>query len=225
MAQARYCRPEAYELFARQVPVIETSPALLTAAVALSMHDLDDVTPQFVDDVLAKYAGEVRGRVKSSSTAALLAHLHEVLFEEAGFVGNVDDYYNPLNSYVPAVLQSRRGLPITLTLIYKIVAERVGLHVVGVNAPLHFMAAVQEEGKLMLIDPFFAGRALSKEEAFERLDQIAGGAVPRVEAMLPVATHRQWIGRMLHNLINVFQHVGLEDQMKAMLELRGLLEE
>src|SRR5687767_2884355 len=113
MAQARYCRPEAYALFARQVPAIETSSGLLKAAVALSMHDLDDVTPQFVEEVLAKYAEEVRGRVKSSSTTALLAHLHEVLFEEAGFVGNVDDYYNPLNSYLPAVLQSRRGLPIT----------------------------------------------------------------------------------------------------------------
>lgn len=219
----RDCRPEAYELFARQMPVIETSGGLLTAAVAVSMHELEDVSPASVDRTLSGYADAVRQRVRSRSTEALLAHLHDVLFEEAGFVGNVEDYYNPLNSYVPAVLESRRGLPIALSLIYKIVAERVGLDVVGVNAPLHFMAGVRDGGKLMLIDPFFGGRTLSKEEALSRLDRIAGTPVPRVDEMLPIATHRQWIARMLQNLINVFQHVGLEREMRAMTELKGLL--
>jgi len=147
-----------------------------------------------------------------------------VLFEEAGFVGNAEDYYNPLNSYVPAVLASKRGLPITLSLIYKVVAKRVGLDVVGVNAPLHFMAAVRDGEKRLLIDPFFGGRALSEGEALSRLDEIAGSPVPRTDDMLPIATHRQWIARMLQNLINVFAHVGLDNEMKAMLELRRLLD-
>jgi regulator of sirC expression with transglutaminase-like and TPR domain len=223
MTQARYCRREAYELFARQTPLIETSHGLLTAAVAMSMHELDDVTPDFVSRTLAGYADDVRRRVRSNSTEALLAHLHDVLFEEAGFVGNVEDYYNPLNSYAPAVVQSRRGLPITLSLIYKVVAERVGLDVVGVNAPLHFMAAVRDGEKRLLVDPFFGGRALSEEEALSRLEEIAGAPVPRTDDMLPVATHRQWIMRMLQNLINVFAHVGLQNETKAMLELRALL--
>lgn len=221
--KARYCRQEAYELFARQMPVIETSQGLLTAAVAMSMHELDDVSAEVIDRSVTGFADAVRKRVRSNSTEALLAHLHDVLFEEAGFVGNVEDYYNPLNSYVPAVLASKRGLPITLSLIYKVVAERVGLDVVGVNAPLHFMAAVRDGEKRMLIDPFFGGRALSEEEALSRLDQIAGSPVPRADDMLPIATHRQWIARMLQNLINVFAHVGLENEMKAMMELRRLL--
>ena len=64
---------------------------------------------------------------------AVLAHLHEVLFDEEGFAGNVDDYYNVANSYLPVVLETRRGIPISLTLLYKLVAERLGLPVQGVK--------------------------------------------------------------------------------------------
>jgi regulator of sirC expression with transglutaminase-like and TPR domain len=121
------------------------------------------------------------------------------------------------------VLQTRKGLPITLSLIYKVIAERIGLSVVGVNAPLHFMAGVQLDDKVLLIDPFFNGRAVSREEAFERIEQVAGRAVPRVDEMLPVASHRQWIARILGNLLNLFQHTEQMCDYRAMLELRGVL--
>ena len=74
-----------------------------------------------------------------------MAHLHDVLFDVVGFVGNVDDYYNPANSYLPNVLRTRRGLPITLVLIYKCVAEQLGLTVRGINSPGHFLASVRND--------------------------------------------------------------------------------
>ena len=66
-------------------------------------------------------------RVRGNQQQALLAHLHQFLFEEQGFAGNSNDYYNPFNSYLPALLQTKLGLPISLSLIYKLVAERLGL--------------------------------------------------------------------------------------------------
>ncbi len=223
MPKPLYCRPSAYDLFRSQMPAIDTTEGLLGASVAIAMHHLEICTPALADDLIDQYSSVIRSRVRSRSPQALLAHLHDVFFEELGFVGNSDDYYNPLNSYVPAVLQTRKGLPITLSLIYKVIAERIGLQVVGVNAPLHFMAGVQLDDKVLLIDPFFGGRAVSREEAFERIEQVAGRTVPRVDEMLPTATHRQWIARILGNLLNIFQHTEQTSDHRAMLELRGIL--
>jgi len=223
MPKPQYCRQSAYDLFRLQMPIIDSGDGLLYASVAIAMNHLEVCTPRLAEDLIEQYAGVILSRVRSRSPQALLAHLHDVFFDELGFVGNSDDYYNPLNSYVPAVLQTRKGLPITLSLIYKVIAERIGLSVVGVNAPLHFMAGVQLDDKVLLIDPFFNGRAVSREEAFDRIEQVAGRAVPRVDEMLPVASHRQWIARILGNLLNLFQHTEQMCDYRAMLELRGVL--
>jgi regulator of sirC expression with transglutaminase-like and TPR domain len=223
MPQPLYCRADAYVLFRAQMPVIDTIDGLLRAAIAMSMHELRDVTPEAIDREINRYADAIRSRVRSASPKARLAHLHAVLFDEAGFVGNSEDYYNPHNSYISTVLQTKRGLPITLTLLYKAVAERCGLRVSGINAPLHFMAGVEADGQTLLIDPFFGGRYLSRQEAFDRIEELSGRVVPRVDEMLPKANHRQWIGRMLQNLMHIFEHEQRRDDYKAMLELRGVL--
>ena len=227
MPKATHCRKEAFELFRAQMPHIETTQGLLRAATAISFHHLDAITMEQVEGVVDTYAKDVMKHVRRPDNPdAVLAHLHDQLFEQAGFCGNSEDYYSPLNSYVPMVLQNKRGLPITLSLVYKAVAERVGLKVIGVNAPLHFMAGVvldEDGGKVMLVDPFFSGRVLSKAEAFERIEQVSGRAVPRVDEMLPAASHRQWIARILQNLMNVFEHHEQRDDHRAMMELRGVL--
>ncbi len=223
MSGPTHCRPQVYELFRSQMKAIETTEGLFTAAVAIGMHEMADASPEKSQREIERYAELVRRRVRSDSIDAKLAHLHDVLFDEAGFVGNSDDYYNPANSYIPAVLETHRGLPITLSLVYKAVAERVGLSVVGINAPLHFLAAVQDGERAMLVDPFFGGRVLSREEAFERIEQVSGRVIPRVDEMLPKATHRQWIGRILQNLMSIFEHAERWRDRDAMLELRGVL--
>ena len=68
-----------------------------------------------------------------------------VLFEEEGFAGNLERYYNALNSYLPVVLNARRGLPIVLGLIYKAVGESAGLLVEGINAPGHFLVRIETD--------------------------------------------------------------------------------
>ncbi len=87
----------------------------------------------------AAWRGKSSSRVSSGNPKALIARLHQVLFDERGFTGNADDYYAPENSYLPCVLESRRGIPVTLSLIYKSVAQRVGLSARGINTPAHFL--------------------------------------------------------------------------------------
>ena len=163
------CRPEAYELFADSVGEIESCEGLLTAATAISMHELGDVEPERVSGRIDEIAERVRDRVRGDDPKATLAHAHLVLFEEEGLKGNDEDYYHPHNSYPPLILDTMRGIPISLTLIYKCVLDRLGLPVVGINAPGHFLAEVRCEPAPTLVDPFFGGQVLTRDEARARI--------------------------------------------------------
>ncbi len=222
--QPELCRPQAFHLFAKQLRVIETTRGLLNAAIAISMHALDDVEPRAIHTRLDKLARKVRRRVRGPQPQARLAHLHDVLFEEEGFVGNSGDYYNPANSYLSSVLQSRKGIPITLCLIYKVVAERVDLQVEGVNAPGHFLARVMAADDAMIVDPFVGGGTVTDEEAYERVEQITGRHVPRMPQYLAPASHAQWLSRMLVNLQHIFASTERRADLAAMSELQSLLD-
>ena len=153
------CRPEAFRLFAAALPRIETTKGLVDAATAIAAHELPGAEPQMAHAAIGTLAEHVRDRaprlveslgadgvtlcpVDPHNIEPLLAHVHHVLFDEERYRGDTDDYYNPLNSYLPAVMERRIGLPVTLTLIYKAVAEHVGVRVEGIDAPGHFMAGV-----------------------------------------------------------------------------------
>lgn len=222
--EPEHCRPEAYALFAEQVPFLETGPGLLHAAIAVSLHGMPEAAPARVLSEIERFATRVRERSASGSVDSLLAHLHALLFDELGFRGDDEDYYAPENSYLPAVLERRRGLPILLSLLYKAVGEAAGLTVVGVNAPAHFLVGVEaEDGGRMLVDPFFGGAVLSREDAFERMEQMAGTPLPRTDDLLAPATHRQWLVRILANLRTAYARRGRDGDVRAMVELAALL--
>ena len=138
-----YCHSAAYEAFAREMPRVEDSTqGLFRAACAIAQHEYAEADADAAWQAIGSLASTVISRVHSSDPQAKIAHLHDVLFDVVGFRGNDEDYYNPANSYVPEVLETHRGIPITLVLIYKCVAEAIGLEVAGINAPGHFLASV-----------------------------------------------------------------------------------
>ncbi len=224
-SQPVVCRPEAFRLFAEQLPHLHTTDGLLRAAVAIAMHAMDDVDPDNVDDILLAYATRVRSRVSGRQIQAVLAHLHHVLFTEEGFTGNQENYYHPLNSYLPAVLESKRGIPVSLALVYKVVAERVGLHAEGLNAPGHFLVRVRGARDWMIVDPFYGGDLLNREEAFERIERVTGRSIPHTRHYLQPATHAQWLSRILANLQHVLAAQDRRNDLAAMNELQALLDE
>jgi regulator of sirC expression with transglutaminase-like and TPR domain len=209
----------------KTVEMINSPDALLQGAIAIAMHQMESVDPSAVDATLQSYADRVRSRVRGTQPQALLAHLHDVLFAEEGFAGNADDYYNAKNSYLPAVLSSKRGLPITLSLIYKIVAERLGLKVWGIGLPGHFMVAVdQGEGtEPMLVDPFAQGRILSVAEAKARTVEVLGHEVEWSGDLVAPASTRHWLTRMLQNLLHLFGNSEQYMDVAAVLEMEMVL--
>jgi regulator of sirC expression with transglutaminase-like and TPR domain len=217
------CAPEAFNLLARQVGQIESPDALVHGATAIAMHQLDNVDVADVDATLQRYADTVRSRVRGSQPQAMIAHLHDVLFDEEGFTGNEDDYYNTSNSYQPEVLRTKRGLPITLSLVYKVVAERLGLRAWGVGLPGHFMCGVAVDEKIMLVDPFAAGRLITVDEAHARMQEMLGPDVEWSDELLQPVSNRHWLTRMLQNLLHTFGNSGHFADVAAVLEMEMLL--
>ena len=217
------CAPQAYQLLAAQVEMINSSDALLAGGIAVAMHTLHDVDLATVDRKLQKYADIVRSRVRGRQPQGIVAHLHELLFEEEDFAGNTEDYYNINNNFIPTVLESKRGLPIALSLIYKNVADRLGLRSHGVNLPGHFLVGVEMDGGVMLVDPFARGRIVSVDEAHDRLRQIFGDEVEWTDEILRPASNRLWLTRMLQNLLNTYGSKSQYQDVAAVLEMEMLL--
>ncbi len=217
------CVPDAFNLLAKQLPIINSPDALLNGAIAIAMHQLDHVDAAAVDAQLQHYADTVRSRVRGPQTQAILAHLHEVLFEEEGFSGNTEDYYNPINSYLPTVLETKKGLPISLSLLYKLVADRLGLRAHGIGLPGHFVVGIETGDSLMLVDPFAQGRIITPEEAHDRMIEQFGPEVEWSDELLRPASNRHWLTRMLQNLLNLFGTGNHYADVAAVLEMEMLL--
>lgn len=211
--------------FRRALPDLARTHGLVRAATAIANHadasaDADAVLAQLV-----ALAGRIRGRAPGGSSSGLLAHAHVVLFEEEGFGGNRQRYYDPENSYLPWVLLHRKGIPITLVLVYKAVLESLGLGVEGIGAPGHFLAQVQVEGRPALVDPFHGGILLTQGEAHTRVEQVLGRQVQRSPGLLAPVDHAAWVRRMLRNLQEAYRRAGGSRDRHAMLELELALDQ
>jgi regulator of sirC expression with transglutaminase-like and TPR domain len=149
--------------------------------------------------------------------------MHQVLFDEMGFRGNEEDYFHVDNSLIPRVLETRRGLPITLCLIYKAVGESIGLKIEGVNSPTHFLVRVDLGRESMLIDPFHMGRMLTETEAIHMIERYAAQRKHPDDAWFPRCDEFQWLQRILNNLRSQLIHRGDSNHVAAMRELLALL--
>ena len=142
-----------------------------------------------------------------------VAALNEFLFDELGYSGNTEAYYDPRNSYLNEVMDRKTGIPITLSVLYMALGRRVGLPLEGVSFPGHFLVRLRLRNGVLVLDPFAGGAPQSASELRERLqrvippgalDQVAAGELP-LEQFLEPATNRQIIARVLRNLKGIYR--------------------
>jgi len=132
--------------------------------------------------------------------------LSEWLFQTHGFHGNDPDYYDPRNSYLNEVLERRIGIPISLSVIYLALGERLGVPVLGVGLPGHFIVAVVGEDGPLYLDPFNAGRALAVNECADIARRATGTDEFDPDWLRPAAP-RDIVARMLNNLRGFYLRV------------------
>jgi regulator of sirC expression with transglutaminase-like and TPR domain len=130
------------------------------------------------------------------------------VFEEEGFRGNTEDYYDPRNSFLDDVLDRRLGIPITLSVVYVAVAARAGLEAAGVGLPGHFVVRAERRGRHRLLDPFHGGELLDHAGCEALVARMRPGAGPLDPRSLAPVTTRQIFVRMLVNLKAVYSALG-----------------
>jgi len=175
---------------------------LLRAGLLVSRLDNPELDlDAYVKDVERHARRAMAGVAADSSEAVRFAALNRYLFDEQGFHGSRTDYDNRSNSYLNEVLDDREGLPITLSVLYLEIAKRMGLKVVGVGFPLHFMVRHEpQEGPSQLVDVFDRGRLLSKADARLKLATLTDEAWN--DSFLDSTPPRKIIERMLSNLLS-----------------------
>ncbi len=131
----------------------------------------------------------------------LISMLNEHLFENLGYSGDDDDYYNPKNNFLNEVIDKKSGLPITISILYAEVAKFIGLDLKIVGFPSHILVKYNEE---MILDPFYDGRLLDIDDLQEILDTNYGGEIEFKPEFLDEITHEQILVRLTRNLKNSY---------------------
>ena len=136
-----------------------------------------------------------------------MAAINRHLFDELGYTGNHDEYYDPRNSYLNEVFERRLGNPVSLAMVQMEVARRLGVPLDGVSFPGHFLVRLPVDDGLLVMDPFNGGRPLGVDELRERAKPHLGGDIPDDAALLHIlnpASHRAILVRTLRNLHGVY---------------------
>jgi len=175
---------------------------------------------------LERLALRLRGRMPQTLRAEeRVIALNQFLFDDLGYWGNTDDYYDPRNSYLNEVMDRKTGIPITLAILYMEVGRRVGLPLEGVSFPGHFLVRLRVRGGTLILDPFSGGMPQSEDELRARLERVIpeGAAAELPVADLPLeqflepATNRQILARLLRNLKGIYREAGKPERMLEVL--------
>jgi len=206
--------PTTLEYFATLV-ADDASLSLIEAAISIAQDEYPALDAQSVLAELDTLADKLKRRIPADAVAVQkLRWLNRYFFHELGFAGNVNNYYDPRNSYLNMVLETRRGIPITLAVIYIELATQVGLTARGVSFPGHFLVKLKMPQGEVVIDPF-SGQSLSRDELdellipYRRRQGLEGDFEVPLGLFLQAAPPRDVLARMLRNLKEI--HRSAED--------------
>ena len=186
---------------------------LLRAALLIARDEYPDLDIDRYEAEAHDFEQQLRRDVDAAAPNHYqLAEVNRFLFEELGFSGNDDDYYDPRNSYLNEVFDRRLGIPISLGLIQLDIGHRLGMPLEGVSFPGHFLIRMPMEDGILVLDPYSGGRSIDVDELRRRVKPHIGGQdVDDADLLklLAPASRRSILLRMLRNL------KGLYNQHKA----------
>ena len=210
-----------------------SSKDLLTGAIIVAQYQYPGLDAVKVRAQIEEIQKSVWLEINNKQTALEIVRIiNKVFFGMYHFQGNAKTFHSPLNSYINTVLDTKKGNPLSLSLIYSIIAQSLNIPIYGVNLPNHFILAYMDEyavnqflpenndfGVLFYINPFSKGSIFGTDEIKEFLDGIN---IPHSRDYFEPCSNTSIIKRMLTNLIASFQEVGNSEKVNELIELREL---
>jgi regulator of sirC expression with transglutaminase-like and TPR domain len=196
---------DPYKDFRQAVDRAEAEIDLGRAALTIAASDYPDLDINAYlsrIDALATAAAARLG--EDADVYRSIAALNFVLFQEQGFRGNREHYFDPRNSFLNEVLDRRTGIPISLSVLYIEVAQRIGLPVQGVGFPGHFLVKHLGDSQEIVVDPFNQGEIRSRESLETMLHKLYGGKIALHPDLIEPVTKKQILKRMLNNLKMIY---------------------
>jgi regulator of sirC expression with transglutaminase-like and TPR domain len=212
----------ALEAFAKALATEDARIDLAHACLMIAQDAYPDLAVERYLGDIERMALRLRARMPQSYGAeARVAALNEYLYEDLGYRGNTEAYYDPRNSYLNEVMDRRTGIPITLGVLYMVLGRRIGLPLEGVSFPGHFLVRLRLRTGMLVLDPFADGVAQSEADLRERLQRVipegVADDVPVAELpldqFLEAASNRQILARVLRNLKGIYREIGKPERM------------
>jgi regulator of sirC expression with transglutaminase-like and TPR domain len=212
----------ARDRFAEQVSGTDAALDLARAALLVAAEEYPQLVPEPYLHRLDLFAEQVKDRLNDETAPpVVLNEISKLLFEEEGFRGNTEAYYDPRNSFLNDVLDRKLGIPLTLGIVFLEVGWRLNLPLRGVNFPGHFLLRYEGEAFRLLVDPFHHGQIRFEDQAQELLDRVYGGSVPMQADYLRGATKHDVLVRLLANLKTIY--LNTRDDVKALAAIDRIL--
>jgi regulator of sirC expression with transglutaminase-like and TPR domain len=175
----------------------------------LAQTQYPDINISAYQALLDTYAAEIQERLKDETAPLeVLRVINAHLFEELGFTGNQENYYDPDNSYFNRVVDRRTGNPISLCALYWLISRRLALPVAGIGMPGHFLCRFQGPSDCYFVDAFNRGKLLTRADCVKYLQQTSHGFH---ESFLAPVTHGRTLLRMCSNLHQIYCHLELKE--------------
>jgi regulator of sirC expression with transglutaminase-like and TPR domain len=183
----------------------DTDADLTRIALEIARDAYPGLEPEPYLQKLEDFAIRVRERCPSDARPRqMLGHINWVLYVEEGFRGNTEDYYDARNSYLNEVIERKTGIPISLSVLYKALADRLGLSMAGVNLPAHFVLRTGRGESTLFVDPFHAGVLLDRRGCEQRVSELTGQDASLSDEQLAPCPSALVVARMLRNLKAIY---------------------
>lgn len=212
-----------------------SSKDLLQGAIIIAKHQYPGLDEKLVYSYVEKLRKDCWLELNPKMTAfESIKVMNKVFFEQHGFSGNAKNYSSPVNSYIHTVIETKKGNPLSLSILYSVVAQQLSLPIYGVNLPNHFILAyldehgtnqyvssANEHGVLFYINTFSKGTIFQKDDILQFLN---GLQLPNQRSYYEPCSNSDILRRMITNLVAAFQQVGNVEKVNELIELRALLD-
>ncbi len=196
-------------------------PSLIRIALEIARDAYPELDLELYLGKVDQLAERIRARCgNESKPRKILGQINWALFVEDGYEGNRQNYFDPRNSYLNEVIDRRKGIPISLSVLYRTLGELLGVALEGVNLPAHFMLRLDDSRQHLFIDPFHSGEFLDRRGCERRISELTRRPVELTEEQLAPCPPRVIVARMLRNLKAIY--LGTGDYLSALPVQRRL---